>query len=123
MARRAAVRVFLFTTLGALTLIAAAYAYARASTDASSAPPKPRQAALLYLLRQDCGACHGMTLKGGLGPSLLPERLAKIPDDVLIATVLDGRPGTPMPPWRFMISPDEAAWLVHRLKEGIAREN
>lgn len=123
MARRATAGAFVFTILGALALIAAAYAYARASADAPSAPPKPRQSALLYLLRQDCGACHGMTLKGGLGPSLLPERLAGIPDDVLIATVLDGRPGTPMPPWRFMISPGEAAWLVHRLKEGIGREN
>ncbi len=120
MARRASARAFLFTILGALAPIAVAYAYAGASV---AAPPAPRRAELLYLLRQDCGACHGMTLKGGLGPALLPGRLAAIDDDVLIATVLDGRPGTPMPPWRFMISPDEAAWLVHRLKKGIERED
>ncbi len=116
MARRTTVRAFLFTILAALAPVAVAYAYAAAKV---VAPPPARRAELLYLLRQDCGACHGMTLKGGLGPALLPERLAAIDDDVLIATVLDGRPGTPMPPWRFMISPDEAAWLVHRLKKGI----
>ena len=27
-----------------------------------------RQEELIYRLRQDCGSCHGMTLKGGLGP-------------------------------------------------------
>jgi len=32
-----------------------------------------RQTELLYLLKQDCGSCHGMTLQGGLGSSLLPE--------------------------------------------------
>jgi len=39
-------------------------------------PPPARQAALVDLVRQDCGSCHGMTLKGGLGRSLLPERQA-----------------------------------------------
>jgi mono/diheme cytochrome c family protein len=27
-----------------------------------------RQAELLHLLKHDCGSCHGMTRKGGLGP-------------------------------------------------------
>ncbi len=57
-------------------------------------------------------------MKGGLGPALLPESLAGTPDDALVATILHGRPGTPMPPWGFEISADEAQWLVSRLRAG-----
>lgn len=80
--------------------------------------PAERQAELLNLLRQDCGSCHGMTLKGGLGPPLLPEALAGKSDDFLADTLLNGRPGTAMPPWRGLFSPDEAAWLVKQLRKG-----
>jgi len=87
---------------------------------ANSDTPNPaRQNELLYLLQQDCGACHGSLLKGGLGPSLLPERLKPISETVLIQTILNGRPGTPMPPWRAFISEAEAAWLVDQLKTGV----
>ncbi len=34
-----------------------------------------RQQELLHLLKHDCGSCHGMTLKGGLGPDLTTKRL------------------------------------------------
>jgi len=87
---------------------------------ALAAEPAPaRRAALIALLRQDCGACHGMTLKGGLGPPLLPGALAGKDTTALIQTVLDGRPGTPMPPWRPFLTPGEAAWLIESLKKGI----
>ncbi len=84
-------------------------------------PPQARQAALLHLLTQDCGSCHGMTLKGGLGSPLLPETLNGKSDDALAAIILDGVPGTPMPPWRSEISSDEAIWLVRQMKEGISK--
>ncbi|MBT5374479.1 MAG: cytochrome c [Rhodospirillaceae bacterium] len=84
-------------------------------------PHQARQAELLHLLRQDCGACHGMTLKGGLGLPLLPESLDGKSDDSLAAIILDGVPNTPMPPWRSEISPEEAIWLVRRMKEGITK--
>jgi len=92
------------------------------TASAASAAPlsNEREAALLYLLRQDCGSCHGATMGGGLAPPLLPQSLAEAPDDALIAAILDGRPGTPMPPWRFEINPDEAAWMVRQLKGGLA---
>lgn len=83
-------------------------------TAAIAAPPEPaRQQALLHLLHQDCGACHGMQLKGGLGPALTPDALAGKPVDSLIATVLYGRPGTAMPPWKPFMNETEAAWLIH----------
>jgi len=83
------------------------------------APPPKRQAELIYLLRQDCGACHGMLLKGGLGPALTPQRLHKRDVNQLANTILSGRPGTPMPPWRPFINAQEAHWLAHQLQRGI----
>lgn len=86
---------------------------------AAEAPPAERQAELLYLLRQDCGSCHGMTLRGGLGPSLLPEALADRDPETLAGIIRDGVPGTPMPPWGFEITREEARWLARRLKQGV----
>jgi cytochrome c55X len=83
------------------------------------APEPARQAELLHRLKHDCGSCHGMTLKGGLGPSLLPEALAGKDSAGLADIVLHGVPGTPMPPWAIELSAAEAAWLVARLKQGI----
>jgi cytochrome c55X len=89
------------------------------SQPASAAVPEPaRQAELIRLLRQDCGSCHGMTLKGGLGPALLPASLNDKPAEGLTATIYHGRPGTPMPPWKQFMSEAEAAWLVELLMSG-----
>ena len=82
-------------------------------------PTLQRQAELVYQVEQDCGSCHGLTMKGGLGPPLLPATLEERPDDALAEIILNGVPGTPMPPWNFEISQDEAAWIVRRLKEGL----
>jgi cytochrome c55X len=71
-----------------------------------------RQDELRYLLYQDCGSCHGMRLTGGLGPALTPKALHGKPRELLIATVSEGRPGTPMPPWKPLLSKTEIAWLV-----------
>lgn len=82
---------------------------------AAAAPPADRQQELVRLVRQDCGSCHGMTLRGGLGPALLPDNLRDKPADSLVATIVGGRPGTPMPPWRQFLSEDEARWIVDQL--------
>ncbi|NML25071.1 c-type cytochrome [Zoogloea dura] len=81
-------------------------------------PATERQAALVHMVRQDCGSCHGMRLAGGLGPDLLPARLAELPDEFLVATILHGRPGTAMPGWQRFVDEDEAGWIVARLKSG-----
>ncbi|HHH39906.1 MAG TPA: cytochrome c [Sedimenticola sp.] len=86
---------------------------------ATAAIPAARQAELLYLLRQDCGSCHGMRLSGGLGPALLPERLRHWDSRLLATTILQGRPGTPMPPWQPFLTHEEALWLADQLKRGI----
>ena len=77
-----------------------------------------RQKELIHLVRQDCGSCHGMTLKGGLGPALLPATLAGKPVEGLVATIIGGRPGTPMPPWHRFMAEDEAQWIVDKLMTG-----
>lgn len=84
-----------------------------------AAPAPERQAALTHMLIQDCGSCHGLTLKGGLGPPLLPASLADKPAAGLAATIYGGRPGTPMPPFRGLLSEAEAAWLVGLLLRGL----
>lgn len=73
---------------------------------------------LAALVRQDCGSCHGMTLRGGLGKPLTPERLAQWDRDQLTYIILDGVPGTPMPPWRPLLSESEARWIADMLKQG-----
>ncbi len=81
-----------------------------------------RQIQLLHLLKQDCGSCHGMTLKGGLGPALLPENLENKPTLFLKNTILSGRPGTAMPPWAGILTDKESLWLVQQLQQGIQNE-
>jgi cytochrome c55X len=45
--------------------------------------------------------------------------MAEREDGHLVDVILDGIPGTPMPPWAFEISRGEAEWLVRRLKAGL----
>ncbi|MBV2089663.1 MAG: cytochrome c [Candidatus Thiodiazotropha sp. (ex Ctena orbiculata)] len=85
------------------------------ASDISSA----RESELLNLLKHDCGSCHGLSLKGGLGPALTPDVLQQKPIEYISATILYGRSGTPMPPWRPFMSEAEANWLAQRIKEGV----
>jgi cytochrome c55X len=81
--------------------------------------PPGRTAQLERLVRQDCGSCHGMTLKGGLGADLRPEALAGKTPDALAKIILDGVPGTAMPPWRPLLTEGEAMWIAqYILTEG-----
>lgn len=77
-----------------------------------------RSQELIALVRQDCGSCHGLTLKGGLGPALLPEVLKDKPADFLKFVILQGRPGTAMPPWQKFLSDADATWIVSNLQKG-----
>ncbi len=89
------------------------------STSAWADPSPQRQQEIIHLLRQDCGACHGMLLNGGLGPALKSPGLDRLSVDAVKATILNGRPGTPMPPWKPFLTEDEAGWLAKQLKRGI----
>lgn len=78
-----------------------------------------REAQLVHMVKQDCGSCHGMTLKGGLGPTLLPEAMNKLPQEVIKSTILHGRPGTAMPEWKSILTEQEAMWISQQLQQGI----
>ena len=96
---------------------------ASAQVQAGDAGPTPaRQAQLVHIVRQDCGACHGMRLTGGLGPALTREALAERPLQTIEATIVHGRPGTPMPPWRPMLSDRDARWIAQQLAAGFPEE-
>ena len=77
---------------------------------------------LVRLVRQDCGSCHGMQLTGGLGLPLTPQALRDKAAESLVATVIHGRPGTPMPAWKSILSAEDAEWIVKRLIEGFPQE-
>ena len=87
-----------------------------AGADAIAGPiDAGRAAELERLVRQDCGSCHGMTLKGGLGPDISADRLAGSDPATLAEIILDGVPGKPMPPWRPLISEADALWIADYL--------
>lgn len=77
--------------------------------------PPARAAELERLVRQDCGSCHGMTLKGGLGSDLTAETLRGAEPAGLARIILDGVPGTAMPPWRPLLTEGEALWIADYL--------
>jgi cytochrome c55X len=78
--------------------------------------PPDRAAELEHLVLQDCGSCHGLTMKGGLGRPLTRDALAHADRDTLALIVLDGLPGTAMPPWRPLLTEAEALWIADYLK-------
>lgn len=96
--------------LGALLLLGPALAE----------PSEARQNALEYMLKHDCGSCHGMTLKGGLGPSLLPEMLNQKGHtiDSLSLIISHGVPGTAMPPWGPILAEEDIRWISDQLLKG-----
>jgi cytochrome c55X len=83
----------------------------------AATPDNQRQQELLNLLKHDCGSCHGLTLQGGLGPALLADSLAGKDDASLLHTILNGRPGTPMPPWRDFLNESEVIWLLDYMRQ------
>ena len=82
---------------------------------AALADEVPDPQGLERLVLQDCGSCHGLTRKGGLGSDLRAETLAHWDAESLAEVILDGIPGTAMPPWRPIMSEAEARWIADYL--------
>jgi cytochrome c55X len=76
---------------------------------------------LSRLVLQDCGSCHGLTLRGGLGKPLTPDALAQWNREQLAHIILNGVPGTPMPGWRPLMTESDAYWIADLLKQGHLR--
>jgi cytochrome c55X len=81
---------------------------------AEIAPSRATELELMVL--QDCGSCHGLTRKGGLGRPLTEAALAQADREGLALIILDGVPGTAMPPWRPLLTETEALWIADYLK-------
>jgi cytochrome c55X len=75
----------------------------------------PRMAALEHMVVQDCGSCHGLTMKGGLGKPLTAKALEGAAPEALASIILDGIPGTAMPAWRPLLTEAEADWIARYL--------
>ncbi len=78
-----------------------------------------QQKALQEFVHQDCGSCHGMSLKGGLGPAITKEALVYQSIATIGAVIRVGRPGTPMPPWGPVLDDRQIDWIANYLKTGI----
>ncbi len=76
-----------------------------------------RQAELLNMLKHDCGSCHGLPPKGGLGPSLMADAIADKTDALLFDAIQNGRAGTAMPAWRPFLNAEETHWMIQRLRQ------
>lgn len=83
---------------------------------ADGSPSAEREQELETLLYQDCGSCHGMTLRGGLGPALPASRMNAYSRDGLAALILNGVGGTAMPGWAGLLTEEEARWLADHLQ-------
>ncbi|GIT86727.1 cytochrome c [Roseobacter sp. OBYS 0001] len=83
----------------------------------AEALPQAEQDRLAHFVQQDCGSCHGLKMTGGLGSAITPEALEGHTVDGLTSIILDGIPGTAMPPWRPLLTEIEAQWIAEYLLE------
>jgi len=99
-------------------ILLAIFTLVKQSYASESSLSKARKTQLTHIVKQDCGSCHGMTLKGGLGPALLAENLQQKSILFIQNTILYGRSGTAMPPWKTLLTEQEALWIAEQLKQG-----
>jgi len=76
-----------------------------------------RELELRNLVQQDCGSCHGLTRKGGLGPDIRAQTLEGREVDGLTEIIKYGIPTTAMPPWGPLLSDTEISWIAEYLLE------
>lgn len=98
-----------FLLLAAL-LIDCAY-----SVDAQEISVERRQELADFVV-QDCGSCHGLTFRGGLGSAFTKRKLEEVPEQVLFDVIENGIEGTPMPAWGPLLKPEEIKWIINYLK-------
>lgn len=101
-----------------LRLVLALFALGWSGSATADTISPSRAVELERLVVQDCGSCHGLSFKGGLGPDIRPATLEGTEAESLAAIILDGVPGTAMPPWRPLLSEAEARWIADYLLKG-----
>lgn len=70
------------------------------------------------MVRHDCGSCHGIELKGGLGPALTPDVLKYTPAEAVAQWIANGRAERGMPAWSALLTPVEIRYIAQGLKKG-----
>ncbi|RMF19070.1 MAG: cytochrome c [Candidatus Dadabacteria bacterium] len=75
---------------------------------------------LREVVTEDCGACHGGRLRGGLGPDLTPDRLRQQgwTVDALAQVIRHGRPDRAMPGWAGVLSEAQIKAISAGLLDG-----
>ncbi len=79
---------------------------------------KERQLQLRSFVEQNCTACHGTRMSGGLVPALSKANLRHLSVNAVTVTILNGRPENVMPPWETQLSGKDAYWIAELLKRG-----
>jgi len=59
-------------------------------------------------------------MKGGLGRAITPKDVQHFDRETLRDIILDGIPGTAMPPWRPLLTEAEALWIADFLMTGVS---
>jgi cbb3-type cytochrome c oxidase subunit III len=66
------------------------------------------------IYRGNCATCHGQRGEGGLGTALAsPQFLDIASDNLIVRTILEGRPNTGMPAWKDLSALDVSDLLVY----------
>ena len=64
------------------------------------------------LYENNCLSCHAPNRLGGMGPTLLPESLARLKKPEAVKIITEGLPATQMPPFGAVLKPDEIKALA-----------
>jgi glucose/arabinose dehydrogenase len=106
-------RRFAGVALGAIVLGAAA---AAPQLHAGQAAQPPR--GIVATFNQVCASCHGANGSGGSAPSLLDDTWTHGGSDTeLAASIKNGRPGTPMPPFGATLNDQDIRSMVIYIRE------
>jgi nitrite reductase (NO-forming)/hydroxylamine reductase len=68
------------------------------------------------MFEKECQGCHGPNHEGGVGADLRPDKIAKKNAYTLVQTILNGRPGTAMPPFSEKMNKADAQKMVDYLQ-------
>lgn len=90
----------------------------------SKAAPSPTSAAeqfkpVVKLYQDACSGCHGPQRQGATGPALIPQRIGGVGDEFIKTILLNGRPGTAMPPWKGVITDSQISDLISYIKSPV----
>lgn len=77
-----------------------------------------RRSELLYFVEQNCPACHGIRMRGSIGPALSKANLQHLSVNAVTLTILYGLTDKGMPAWEAQLSERDAYWIAELLKRG-----